>query len=121
MTCFKNEANSFIFGLDIYNTALKIKSVGISTTAAVDNLLCMKMVNGFIFKNLNKIKISKRIRYIHKKDCGKVTKSGKTIRDNFRLFDRLSLKNKYVLITYGNTYLCLLHLLGPVRLLGTPE
>ena len=64
MTCFKNEANSFIFGLDIYNTALKIKLVGISTTEAVDNLLCMKMVNSFIFKNLNKIKISKRIRYI---------------------------------------------------------
>ena len=60
MTCFKNEANSFIFGLDIYNTALKIKFVGIPTTAAVDNSLCMKMINGFIFKNLNKIKMLKR-------------------------------------------------------------
>ena len=88
---------SFLVLTFVTNTALKIKIVGISTTATVDKLLCMKMVNGFIFKNLNKIKISKRIRYIHKKDCGKVTKSGKTIRDNFRLFDRLSLKNKYLL------------------------
>ena len=52
----------------------------------------MKMVNGVILKNLNMINISKRIWYIHKKVCGKVTKSGKTRRENFRLFDRLSLK-----------------------------
>ena len=63
MTCFKNEANSFIFGLDIYNTALKIKFIGISTTAAVNNLLCMKIVNGFIFKNL-------KIRQKYKREFG---------------------------------------------------
>ena len=63
MTCSKNEANSFIFGLDIYNTALKIKFIGISTTAAVNNLLCMKIVNGFIFKNL-------KIRQKYKREFG---------------------------------------------------